>query len=93
MGVALAAISLRRLLRCLVGVAYQYFVRELVGLSHTDKIAILYSLLWFYEVGNGLLVAHRRKRIVQDQIEGFPTRWKNLPIEVAAQVPTDDSPS
>ena len=38
MEAALAAIPLRQLLRYLVGVAYQYFVREVVVLSHADKI-------------------------------------------------------
>jgi hypothetical protein len=38
MEVALAAIPLRQLLRYLVGVAYQYFVSEVVVLSHADKI-------------------------------------------------------
>ena len=38
MGVALAAVPLRQLLRYLVGVTYQYFVHEVVVLSHADKI-------------------------------------------------------
>lgn len=44
-------------------------------------------ILWFYEVGNGLLMAHRRKRITFDQIDGFLTRLKALPIDAAQQVP------
>jgi predicted nucleic acid-binding protein len=43
-------------------------------------------ILWFYEVGNGLLMAHRRKRITFDQIDGFLTRLKALPIDAAQQV-------
>ena len=42
-------------------------------------------LLWFYEVGNGLLMAYRRKRITFDQIGGFLTRLSALPIEAAQQ--------
>jgi len=42
-------------------------------------------LLWSYEVGNGLLMAHRRKRITLDQIDGFVTRLKTLPIDSAQQ--------
>jgi len=45
--------------------------------------------LWFYEVGNGLLMAYRRKRITFDQIDGFLTRLKALPIEAAQQLPTE----
>jgi predicted nucleic acid-binding protein len=46
-------------------------------------------ILWFYEVGNGLLMAHRRKRITFDQIDGFLTRLKALPIDAAEQVPSE----
>jgi len=46
-------------------------------------------ILWFYEVGNGLLMAYQRKRITFDQIGGFLTRLKALPIEAAQQVPTE----
>jgi len=46
-------------------------------------------VLWFYEVGNGLLMAHRRRRITLDQIDGFLTRLKALPIDAAQQVPSD----
>src|SRR5258708_38220457 len=34
-------------------------------------------------------MAYRRKRIAQDQIDGFLTRLKNLPIEAAQQAPTE----
>jgi predicted nucleic acid-binding protein len=46
-------------------------------------------LLWFYEVGNGLLMACRRKRISLDQVDGFLTRLKALPIEAAQQTPSE----
>ena len=46
-------------------------------------------ILWFYEVGNGLLMAYRRKRITFDQIDGFLTRLRALPIDAAQQVPTE----
>jgi predicted nucleic acid-binding protein len=45
-------------------------------------------LQWFYEVGNGLLMAYRRKRITFDQIGGFLTRLSALPIEAAQQTPS-----
>jgi len=56
--------------------------------SLSEKQAVV-PVLWFYEVGNGLLMACRRKRIAQDQIVGFLTRLKNLPIEAAPQVPVE----
>jgi predicted nucleic acid-binding protein len=42
-------------------------------------------MLWFYEVGNGLMMACRRKRIGFDQIDGFLNRLKTLPIDAAQQ--------
>ncbi|MGC2763902.1 MAG: type II toxin-antitoxin system VapC family toxin [Candidatus Acidiferrum sp.] len=45
--------------------------------------------MWFYEVGNGLLMAYRRKRITLDQIDGFLTRLMALSIDAAQQVPTE----
>jgi predicted nucleic acid-binding protein len=40
-------------------------------------------------VGNGLLMAYRRKRITFDQIDGFLTRLKALPIDAAEQLPAE----
>jgi hypothetical protein len=48
-------------------------------------------ILWLYEVGNGLLMAHRRKRITFDQIDGFLTRLKALPIKRGAAGSKRDS--
>jgi predicted nucleic acid-binding protein len=56
--------------------------------SLSEKQAIV-PVLWFYEVGNGLLMAYRRKRIAQDQIDGFLMRLKKLPIEAAPQAPIE----
>jgi predicted nucleic acid-binding protein len=56
--------------------------------SLSEKQAVV-PVLWFYEVGNGLVMAYRRKRIAQDQIAGFLTRLKNLPIEAAPQIPAE----
>jgi hypothetical protein len=51
------------------------------------------NVQWFRscgsEVGNGLLMAYRRKRITFDQIDGFLMRLKALPIDPAQQVPTE----
>jgi predicted nucleic acid-binding protein len=43
--------------------------------------------LWFYEIGNGLLMALRRKRITSDQNGGFLVWLKALPIDVTEQSP------
>ena len=64
----------------------QYGLSVLASLS--SKRAVV-PILWFYEVGNGLLMAYRRKRITFDQIDGFLTRLKALPIDAAQQVPTE----
>jgi predicted nucleic acid-binding protein len=64
----------------------QYGLDVLAGLSAQRAIV---PMLWFYEVGNGLLMAYRRKRITFDQIAGFLTRLKGLPIEAAAQTPDE----
>jgi predicted nucleic acid-binding protein len=56
--------------------------------SLSEKHAVV-PIPWFYEVGNGLLMAHRRRRISVDQIDGFLTRLKALPIEPAQQSPAD----
>ena len=64
----------------------EYSLAVLAGLS--DKRALV-PILWFYEVGNGLMMAYRRKRIAFDQIDGFLTRLKALPIDAARQTPSD----
>ncbi len=64
----------------------KYSLAVLASLS--EKRAVV-PLLWFYEVGNGLLMAYRRKRINLDQIDGFLTRLKALPIEAAQQTPSE----
>jgi len=64
----------------------QYGLSVLASLS--TKRAVV-PMLWFYEVGNGLLMAHRRKRITFDQVDGFLTRLKALPIDVAEELPAE----
>ena len=70
--------------------ALQWFLQDESGVlaSLSSKRAVV-PILWFYEVGNGLLMAYRRKRITFDQIDGFLTRLKALPIDAAQQVPTE----
>ena len=57
----------------------------LAVLSSLSANRALVPVLWFYEVGNGLLMGFRRKRIALDQIETFLTRLKALPIEAPPQ--------
>ena len=45
--------------------------------------------LWFYEIGNGLLMAYRRKRITMDQMDAFLARLKALPVESALDATTE----
>ena len=61
-----------------------YSLNILASLS--SKRALV-PMLWFYEVGNGLLMAYRRKRIALDQIDGFLMRLKALPIEAWPAAP------
>jgi predicted nucleic acid-binding protein len=64
----------------------KYSLAVLASLS--EKRALV-PMLWFYEVGNGLIMAYRRKRIAFDQIDGFLTRLKTLPIDAAQQTPSE----
>ena len=56
-------------------------------LNSLSENRALVPTLWFYEVGNGLLMAHRRKRISFEQIDGFLIRLQGLPIATALQPP------
>lgn len=64
----------------------EYSLAVLASLS--EKRALV-PVLWFYEVGNGLMMAYRRKRIAFDQIEGFLSRLKRLPIDAAQHTPSE----
>jgi predicted nucleic acid-binding protein len=64
----------------------QYGLSVLASLS--NKRAVV-PMLWFYEVGNGLLMAYRRKRITFDQIDGYLIRLKALPVDAAQEVPAE----
>ncbi|MGO4885706.1 MAG: type II toxin-antitoxin system VapC family toxin [Bryobacteraceae bacterium] len=74
----------------------QWFLEDEVGREYgldvlrklADKRAAV-PPLWFYEVGNGLVMAHRRKRITTEQLSGFVVRLKVLPIDPAPQPPMD----
>jgi predicted nucleic acid-binding protein len=76
--------------------ALQWFLEDeadrkysLAVLASLSEKRVLVPMLWFYEVGNGLLMAYRRKRIALDQIDGFLVRLKALPIQAAQQTPAE----
>jgi predicted nucleic acid-binding protein len=76
--------------------ALQWFLEDetdrkysLSVLSSLAEKRALVPVLWFYEVGNGLLMASRRKRISLDQVNGFLTRLKSLPIDTAPPNPSE----
>jgi len=76
--------------------ALQWFLEDeadrkysLAVLASLSEKRALVPFLWFYEVGNGLLMAYRRKRISLDQIDGFLTRLKALPIDAAQETPSE----
>jgi len=64
----------------------EYAIRILARLSKDRAIV---PMLWFYEVGNGLVMTYRRKRITRDQIQGFLQRVRALPIDAAEYTPAE----
>jgi predicted nucleic acid-binding protein len=74
----------------------QWFLEDEAGCEYS--LAVLRDLsgkraavppLWSYEVGNGLVMAHRRKRITAEQLSGFLVRLRTLPIDAVPQNPMD----
>ncbi len=63
-----------------------YSLAVLASLS--EKSAVV-PFLCFYEIGNGLLMACRRKRATLEQIDRFLARLKALPIEAARETPDE----
>jgi predicted nucleic acid-binding protein len=57
-------------------------------LARLSEQRALVPVLWFYEIGNGLVMAYRRKRITLEQADGFLNRLKALPIDAAQEEPT-----
>jgi predicted nucleic acid-binding protein len=58
---------------------------SLAVLASLSEKRALVPLLWFYEIGNGLVMAHRRKRISLEQMDGFLARLQALPIDMAQE--------
>ena len=76
--------------------ALQWFLQD--ETDRTYSLTVLASLsskraavpmLWFYEVGNALVMACRRNRISSDRITEFLLRLQNLPIDAAQQAPAE----
>jgi predicted nucleic acid-binding protein len=59
-----------------------YSLRVLARLEDNEAVV---PILWFYEVGNGLTMAHRRRRITLDQVTEYLGRVEALPIRVISQ--------
>ena len=64
----------------------EYSLAVLASLSRKRAVV---PLLWFYEVGNGLLMAQRRKRIRPPQVQEFLTRLRVLPIDATEQTASE----
>ncbi|HZT34134.1 MAG TPA: type II toxin-antitoxin system VapC family toxin [Bryobacteraceae bacterium] len=67
--------------------ALQWFLEDetdrgysLAVLERLARDRAIVPLLWFYEVGNGLTVAYRRRRITFEQVTGYLVRIRRLPI-------------
>jgi hypothetical protein len=59
-----------------------YSLSILARLEDNEAVA---PSLWFYEVGNGLTMAHRRKHMTLDQVIEFIRKVEALPIQVGRQ--------
>jgi len=76
--------------------ALQWFLEDeadrkysLQVLSKLNTKRAVVPVLWFYEVGNGLLMAQRRKRITRQQVESFLEHLRKLPIDAIDQTPSE----
>jgi predicted nucleic acid-binding protein len=58
-------------------------------LSSLDQNVAIVPPVFFYEVGNGLLMALRRRRVSSFQIDEYLRHLKALPIAVADETPSD----
>ena len=55
---------------------------SLAVLQRLSTDAAVVPLLWFYEVGNGLLMAIRRKRITPEKAAEYLARVRRLPLTI-----------
>jgi predicted nucleic acid-binding protein len=55
-----------------------YILEVLAGLKENDVIV---PFLWTSEVSNGLVMAHRRKRITVEELDEITESLKGLPID------------
>lgn len=77
-------------------IALQWFLEDesdrkysLLVLSSLSAKRAVVPVLWFYEVGNGLIMAQRRKRIRQSQVDDFLQRLRLLPIDATEHTATE----
>lgn len=52
----------------------------LKSISDTNRPVV--PLLWFYEIGNALMVAERRKRIAFEQVQEILQTLEQMPIDI-----------
>ena len=57
-----------------------YSLNILKSISETNRPVVPW--LWFYEIGNALTFAVRRKRVVFEQVEEFLRLLEQMPIDV-----------
>ena len=57
-----------------------YSLNILKSISETNRPVVPW--LWFYEIGNALTIAARRKRVVFEQVEEFVRLLEQMPIDV-----------
>lgn len=76
--------------------AIQWFLEDeadreysLKALQQLEQQHAIVPSLWLYEVGNGLLMAHRRKRISVEQLDAYLMRLTKLPINIASNSPKE----
>ena len=60
---------------------------SLAVLARLSDLSATVPMLWYYEVGNGLTMACRRKRITRVQADRYLARLKGLPIVADAVDP------
>lgn len=74
--------------------AVQWFLQDETDRSYSLNVLGSLSrkraavpILWFYEVGNALVMACRRNRVTGDRVQEFLLRLRSLPIDAAQQAP------
>jgi predicted nucleic acid-binding protein len=61
-----------------------YNLAVLTGLKENDAVV---PALWLYEVANGLVMAHRRKRLAESDLAAILASLRSLPITIEPAAP------